>query len=125
MFRVYLPVRKILVATFNELRAPAFRRYIAEQGIMMPKWSKTFRFFWNKLSVFALEKQPKNLNFESFFLPLGDRLVATFSETHAPTSRIYVVEQDIRMANWSKTFQTFWLHFTVFVLEKQPKNLNF
>ena len=35
MFRVYLPVRKSLVATFNELRAPAFRRYIAEEGIMM------------------------------------------------------------------------------------------
>ena len=52
-------------------------------------------------------------------------LVTTFNETGAPTSRKYVAEQDIVMANSSKTFQTFWSHSSVFALEKQPKNLNF
>ena len=59
------------------------------------------------------------------FLPPRDPLVATFSETRAPTSRKYVDEQGIVMPNWSKTSQTFWLLFTVFTLEKQPENLNF
>ena len=50
-------------------------------------------------SVFALEKQPKNLNFQSFFLPLNDPLMATFNETRAPTSRKYVAEVGILMPN--------------------------
>ena len=29
------------------------------------------------------------------------------------------------MPNWSKIFQTYWLHSLVFALEKQPSNLNF
>ena len=59
------------------------------------------------------------------FLPLTDPLVATFSETRAPSSQKYVAEQGIVMLNSSKTFQTFWLHSSVFALEKQPKNLSF
>ena len=55
------------------------------------------------------------------FLPLTDPLVATFNETHAPASRKYVAEQGIVMPNLSKTFKTFWLHSSVFSLEKQPK----
>ena len=51
--------------------------------------------------------------------------MATFNEMHTPTFRKYVTEQDIVMPNWLKTSQTFWLHLTVFDLEKQPKNLNF
>ena len=52
-------------------------------------------------------------------------MLATFNETGAPTSRKYVSEQGIVMLNWSKTFQTFWLHSLLFNLEKLPKNLNF
>ena len=59
------------------------------------------------------------------FLHPRDPLVATSSETYAPTSREYVAEQDIAMPNWSKIFQAFWLHSSLFALEKQPKNLNF
>ena len=51
--------------------------------------------------------------------------MATFNKTRAPTSRKYVSEQGIVMLNWSKTFQTLWLHSSVFNLEKLPKNLNF
>ena len=52
-------------------------------------------------------------------------MVATFNETRAPTSGKYVTKQDIKIQNWSKIFQTFWSHSSVFALEKQAKNLNF
>ena len=58
-------------------------------------------------------------------LPPRDSLEATFNKTRAPTSRKYVANKDIVMPNSSKTFQTFWSHYTVFELEKQPENLNF
>ena len=46
--------------------------------------------------------------------------MANFSETRAPTFRKYAAEQCIIMPNWSKTFQTFWLHSSVFALEEKP-----
>ena len=51
------------MATFNEARAATSRKYVAEEGIVMPNWSKTFQTLWLHSSVFALEKQPKNLDF--------------------------------------------------------------
>ena len=48
------------------------------------------------------------------FLTLTDLSVATFNETRAPTSRKNVAKQGTVMPNWSKTFQIFWLHFSVF-----------
>ena len=68
-------------------------------------------------SVFALEKQPKNLNCQSF-LPLKDPLVAAFNEARASNSRKNAAEQGIVMPNWSKTFQTFWSQSSVFALAK-------
>ena len=55
-------------------------------------------------------------------LTLREQLVATFNETRALTSRKYVAEQAIVIRNWSKIFQTFWSHSSVFALEKQPEN---
>ena len=107
------------MATFNELRAPTSKKHVPEEGIVMPNWLKTFQTFWSHSSVIALEKQPKNPNF-----PRG-LLVTTFNVTLAPTSRRCVAEQCTVMPNWSKIFQSFWLDSSVFVLEKQPKNLNF
>ena len=121
---MFLLIRDTFVATFSETGAPTFREYVSGQGIVMPGWSKTFQTFWSHSSVFALEKQPKNLNFQSV-LPLRNPLVATFSETCAPTFTKYVADQGIVMRNWSKTFQIFWSHSFVFALEKQPNNLNF
>ena len=46
-----------------------FQKILAAGGIVMSSWSKTFQTFWSHSSVFALEKQHKNLNFQSF-LPL-------------------------------------------------------
>ena len=55
------------MATFNETRAATSRKYVAEQGIVMPNWSKIIETFRSHSSVFALEKEAKNINFESFF----------------------------------------------------------
>ena len=112
------------MAPLNETRAPTFRNYVAEQGVVMPSWSKPFQSSWSHSSVFALQKLIKNLNFQSFFTSKSP-LVATFNEMRASTSRKYVAEQGIVMPNWWKTFQNFLLHFSVFALEKLTKNLNF
>ena len=112
------------MATFSKTTALSSRKYISEQGISIPDSSKKNRFFGSHSSVFALEKQPKYPNFQSF-VPLRNPLVAPFIETGPPASRKYVSEQGIAMLNWSKTFQTFSSYSSVFPLQKQPKNLNF
>ena len=112
------------MATFNETRAPISRKYVGEQGIVITSWSKTFQTFWSHSSFCALEKQPEKLIFR-VFLTLKDSLVATLNETSAPTSRKYVAQQGIVMRNWSKTFQSFWLHSSVSTLEKQSEKLKF
>ena len=64
----FLPLIDPLLATFNERRAPTSRKYVTEQGIVMPNWWKITETFRSHSSVFALEKQLKNLTFESFFI---------------------------------------------------------
>ena len=123
-FRVFLSLRDPFVATFNETRAPTSRKYEAERRIVMPNWPKTFQTFWSHSFVFALEKQPINLNFQIFSISKRS-LVATFYETGVPTSKNNVAEQDIEMPNWLKMFQTFRSRSSVFVEEKQSKNLSF
>ena len=91
------------MATFNKMRAPICRKYVAEQGIVMSNWSKSFQTFWSHSSVLTLEKQAKKLNFQSF-LPLRDSLVATCNETFAPKSRKYVSEQFVVKPSWQKSF---------------------
>ena len=110
-----------MVAILIERRAPISRIYVAQQGIVMSNWSNKFRTFRSHSSVFALEKQAKNLNFESFFLALIDTLVVTLIETDAPTSRKNVAKQGIAMQNWSKTFQIFWSHSSVFAIKNSLK----
>ena len=100
------------MATFKETRAPTSREYVAEQGIVIPNWSKIIQTFRLHSSVFAKEKLRENLI---------DPLVATFSETCAPTSKKYVSEQGIVMPHWWKLFGTFLSHSTVFALEKNQK----
>ena len=88
---LFSPLGDTLVATFNETPAPTSGKYVAEQDIVMSHWLKTFQTFRWHSWIFALEKQPKNLNF--LFLPLGDPLVPTFSETCALTSGKYVADK--------------------------------
>ena len=79
-----------------------------------------FQTFWSHSSAFPLEKQPRNINFQSF-LSLIDPLLATFNETRASTSRKYVCEEGIVMPNLSKMFQTFLSHSSILALEKNLK----
>ena len=102
-----------MLATFNEKGALTSRKYVAQQDIVMPNWSKIIRTFRLHSSVFAIEKLRKNLNFQSF-LPLIGPLVAPLNKTRAPTSRKYLAKKGIVMPNWSKTFQTFWSHSSTF-----------
>ena len=85
---------------------------------MMPNWLNAFQTFCPRYSIFAWQKEAKSLIFQSFFLPLGDPLVATFNETRAPTCGRYVEEQVLMMSNWLKTFQTSLSHSSIFTLEK-------
>ena len=112
------------MVSFNETHAPTFRNCVIEQDLPMPNWSKTFETFWLHSSIFALQKQPENLNVKSS-LAFRKRLVASFTETCAPTSRKYVVERSWLPLNLSKAFKTYWLDSSVFALEKQLEKLNF
>ena len=76
-FRDFLSLIDPLLATFSETRAHTSRKYVAKQGIVMPNWSKRFPTFRWHCFVFALEKQPKNLNLNTF-LPLNRPFVGYF-----------------------------------------------
>ena len=55
------------MATFKETRAHTSRKYVVEQGIVMPNWSKIIEAFMSHSSAFAIEKLRKNLYFQSYF----------------------------------------------------------
>ena len=76
---------------------------VAEQGITILNLSEIKQFFAVVVS-FAFKKSLKNASFLLLFLYLKKSLVAVFNKTGAPTSRIYVAEQGIRIQNLSKTF---------------------
>ena len=44
-FQSFLFLKDPLEATFNETRAPTSRKYVSEQGIVIPNWSKAFQIF--------------------------------------------------------------------------------
>ena len=75
------------------------------------------------LLFFALDKQPKKLNFQIFFLPLRDLLVASFNEcVH--------LRQECSWTRYSnpkliKNIPNFLVASPVFALKTQPKNLSF
>ena len=52
----FLPLKNTLLATFNGVRAPTSRKYVAEPDILMPNLSETNQYFQPHYSVFALEK---------------------------------------------------------------------
>ena len=60
---MFLPLTDLLVATFSETREPTFRKYEAEQGIVMLNASKALSTFSSHSSVFDLDKQPTSLKF--------------------------------------------------------------
>ena len=113
------------MASFSEMRGPTFKIYVAEQGMPLPNWLKTFQVFWLHSPGFSIEKRTEELNFHSFFLAPRNLLVASFNEMYALTSKKHLVEQGLPTQIWSKTFPTFWLHSPNFALEKQLEKLNF
>ena len=88
------------------------------------KFLKKFQFFWLHPPVFALEKQPKNLNFQSLFT--SKRPFRGYYQRNRCTyfQKICTLKGMV-LPNWPKTFETFWSHFSVFAIQKQLKNLNF
>ena len=69
----------------------------------MPNLWQTLQSLWSHSSVFALEKYPKNLNFQSFFTSLQEALVANFNKKRALTSRKYIAEHGVIMPNLWQT----------------------
>ena len=61
---------------YFQWKTPISRKYIAEKGIAMLNWPKTFQTFSFRSSIFVLEKQPKIINFESFLT--SNRLVGGY-----------------------------------------------
>ena len=55
------------------------------------------------------------------FLLLKETLVTTLSETCAFTSRANIVEKIMAIPNLSEILRLFWLHSSVFALEKKPQ----
>ena len=113
-----------MVASFNETRAPTSRKYVAEQGIVMLNWSKTFQFFWFHSFVFPLEKQRINRDFHSFFISkkiLGDYFRGNAC-THFQKICIWFRHDH---SKFIRDTSKFWSHSSIFALEEQPQNLNF
>ena len=82
-FRTFCLFKELLSATY----AFTSRKYIAEQGMTVPKLSETFKVFWLHSSVFALKNSLKIFKFSGFF-PSN----RTLREVNAPTPRKYVVK---------------------------------
>ena len=67
IFRSLFISNRPFAGYFQWTRAQTSRKYVAEQGIVMPDWSKIIETFRSHCSVFALVKEVKSLNFESIF----------------------------------------------------------
>ena len=57
-FKSFFTSKKTVVA-FNEPRAPTSRKYLSEEGIMMPNLLQILQCFRSHFSVFTLENYPK------------------------------------------------------------------
>ena len=109
------------MAAFSEMCARTSRKYASGPTISNLNLLEKLRSFWSHFSVFALEKQPQNLNFQC----LKESSVATFRETCALTSKKYAPEPDMIIANLSDIFQFFSSHSSVFTLEKKHEKYKF
>ena len=112
------------MATFNKTYAATSRKYVAGQGIVMLNWSKTSQTFWSHSSVFSLEKQPKNLNFQSVFdskRPFGgyfQRNACTYFQKICSWTRY----SDSKLI---KNISNFLVALLRFCFRKKPSNLYF
>ena len=112
------------MTTFSETRAPTSRKYVTEQGIAMPNWSKTFQTFLSHSSVFNLEKLPENLNFQSFFT--SNRAFGGYFQWNVdPYFQKICSWRRYSDAKLIKNISNFLVALLSFCFRKQPKNLNF
>ena len=56
-----------MVAIFSKAHALTSRKYVSKLDINVPNSSDHLNFFWSHPSIFALETQSKNLDFQRFF----------------------------------------------------------
>ena len=105
-----------MVASLNGTRAPTSKKCVAEKGIVMPNWLKSFQTFWLHSSIFALEKQLQKPNFQSFFYVL---LHVSFNEKWTPIPKKFVVEQRFPTPILWKTIENHWSHSFISPLEKR------
>ena len=68
IFRAFLPPKEALVASFRETGTPISRRYVAEEGLIIPKLSETLESSPPKFFVFALENSLKISILTVFYL---------------------------------------------------------
>ena len=71
-----------------------------------------------QLASHPLVKQPKNLNYQSFFLHLKNPLVDTFSERSEISSAKSVSGKGMNIPDLPKKLQFFWYRSSVFALAK-------
>ena len=101
------------MVTFSETRGPTSREYVGSQGVMMPNLLQTVQCFWSHSSVFALENYSKYLNFWNIFASKR-----AFGGNFLWNIRTHITELRIAMPNTLQTLQVFWLHSSLFALEK-------
>ena len=112
------------MATFNGPCATTFRIYVYEQGIVMPNWSKTFQNFGLHSSVFAIEKLPKNLNFQSLFTS-NRPFRGNFQWKVCTNFQIICSQKSCSDPALIKIISNFLIALHSFCFRKEPKNLNF
>ena len=68
IFRVFLPPKEALMVSFRETGTPISRRYVAEEGLIIPNLSETLQSSPLQSFVFALENSLKISILTVFYL---------------------------------------------------------
>ena len=77
------------MAPLSETCALSSGKYVFEPGKSIPDLPKKLRFSWSHSSIFALEKQLKNLNFHRFFIS-NYRWVLSVKRVHSVLENMYL-----------------------------------
>ena len=116
IFWLFLYLKESLVATFSENCAHTSRKYLTEQGMGVVKWSENHKFIWLHSYIFILKFYPQKLQTMKLSLAIEEFLVTSFCKSRALIPRKYMVEQGIRVSNWSELFKSLWSHSFFFYL---------
>ena len=112
------------MATFNETRAQTSRKYISKQGVVMLNWLEMIETFRSHSFGLPLEKEVRNLNFESFFT--SNRPFGGYFQWNACTDFQKICSWTrYSDAKFIKKLSNFLVTLLRFCYRKLPKNLNF